>query len=198
MAVLGDVALPGLNREVFHFTLPCVFALSTMTMAVRTGESPGVSTWRCAFMLGAFIISLALTNLSSDDNAGMEVKAVAGGTILWTVLAATRLYVSTNWKVRNLALPAAFLTLLAAAPLIAYQDRMGHIAAVIGLVLAAVATLLAFTFGNATPLQRQIILSRLPELILDLSLGEKSTIAAGGALAVFVILYFWSARAPRA
>lgn len=90
-----------------------------------------------------------------------------------------------------------------------YVGKMeAHLALIIGLILAAVATALAFIFNNPNPLQRQIILTlaalaggaiatEIPGFLdVNLSLGEKTGVAASGAIAVFVVLYFWSARKP--
>ncbi len=83
-----------------------------------------------------------------------------------------------------------------------------HIAAIIGLALAAVAVALTFAVRNVTPLQRQILLSlfalsggaiatEIPGFLnINMSFGAKSAIGAGGALAVFVLLYLFSARKP--
>jgi len=76
-----------------------------------------------------------------------------------------------------------------------------HIALIVGLLLIAVAIVLAFVFGNPNPLQTRIILgtfslaggaiaTEISGMIkVDLTLGTKLTIGATGALAVFVILY---------
>ena len=97
---------------------------------------------------------------------------------------------------------------IAIAAVLGYANGMDHLALIIGLVLAAVATFLAFAFSAVTPLQRQIILTlaalaggaiatEIPGFLnVNLSLGEKTGVAASGAIAVFVILYFWSARKP--
>jgi hypothetical protein len=83
-----------------------------------------------------------------------------------------------------------------------------HVPAIIGLALIAVAVVLTFTFPNATPLQRQIILTvaalgggataaEIPGFLnINLSLGEKAGVGAGGALAVFFVLYWYSAAKP--
>jgi hypothetical protein len=83
-----------------------------------------------------------------------------------------------------------------------------HIAAIIGLALAAVTVALTFAVRNVTPLQRQILLSlfalaggaiatEIPGFLnINMSFGAKSAIGAGGALAVFVLLYLFSARKP--
>ena len=83
-----------------------------------------------------------------------------------------------------------------------------HIAAIIGLTLAAVAVALTFAVRNVTSLQRQILLSlfalaggaiatEIPGFLnVNMSFGAKSAIGAGGALAVFVLLYLFSARKP--
>lgn len=76
-----------------------------------------------------------------------------------------------------------------------------HIALIVGLVLIAIAIVLAFVFGTPTPLQTRIILgtfslaggaiaTEISGMVkVDLTLGTKLTIGATGALAVFVILY---------
>jgi hypothetical protein len=83
-----------------------------------------------------------------------------------------------------------------------------HIAAIIGLALAAVAVALTFAVRAVTPLQRQILLAlfalaggaiatEIPGFLrVDVTLGQKTVIGAGGALAVFVLLYLFSARKP--
>jgi hypothetical protein len=83
-----------------------------------------------------------------------------------------------------------------------------HIPAVIGLALLAVAVGLAFIFHHPTPLQRQILLAtfalaggaiatEIPGVLnVNVSVGEKTGIAAGGAIGVFVILYWFSAPKP--
>ena len=80
-----------------------------------------------------------------------------------------------------------------------YMER--HIALIVGLVLIAVAIVLAFTFGTPTTLQTRIILgtfslaggaiaTEISGMIkVDLTLGNKLAIGATGALAVFVVLY---------
>jgi hypothetical protein len=77
-----------------------------------------------------------------------------------------------------------------------------HLAFVAGLVLIAVALVLAFVFSTPTPLQTRIILvvaalgggafaTELSGMIqVNVSLGQRLAIGATGALAVFVILYF--------
>jgi hypothetical protein len=102
-----------------------------------------------------------------------------------------------------------FVTFLALAALFGYFGGMeNHLPLIVGLVLAACAIILAFVFTNATPLQRQIILTlaalaggaiatEIPGFLsVQLTLSEKTGVAAGGAIAVFVILYFWSAAKP--
>ena len=76
-----------------------------------------------------------------------------------------------------------------------------HIPLIVGLILFAVAIVLAFAFGNPTPLQTRIILgafslgggaiaTEISGMIrVDLNLGTKLVIGATGALAIFVILY---------
>jgi len=83
-----------------------------------------------------------------------------------------------------------------------------HIAAIIGLALAAVAIALTFAFRDVTPLQRQMLLAlfalaggaiatEIPGFLdIKLTLGEKTAIGAGGALGVFVLLYRFSAAKP--
>jgi hypothetical protein len=145
-----------------------------------------------------------------DDPSVTNVRAVSLGIMSWVMLDFVHVYMRRNWGIPRLGLPIAFIALLATAFGVGYVGRMDkHLAAVIGLVLAAVATVLAFTFAKATPLQRQIILTlaalaggaiatEIPGFLsVDLSLGQKTGIAAGGALAVFIILYFWSAKTPR-
>jgi len=78
-----------------------------------------------------------------------------------------------------------------------------HIALVVGLALFVVAVVLAFVFGTPTPLQQQILLgtfslaggaiaTEISGMInVNLKLGTKLTVAATGALAIFVILYFF-------
>ena len=78
-----------------------------------------------------------------------------------------------------------------------------HIALIVGLALAAVAIALAFVFGHPTALQTQIIrgtfslaggaiATEISGMInVNLTLGSKLTIAATGALAIFVILFFF-------
>jgi hypothetical protein len=76
-----------------------------------------------------------------------------------------------------------------------------HLPLLVGLILFAVAIVLAFTFGSPTPLQNRIILgafslgggaiaTEISGMIkVDLNLGQKLVIGATGALAIFVILY---------
>lgn len=83
----------------------------------------------------------------------------------------------------------------------AFMER--HIALVVGLALIAVAITLAFAFGRPSPLQIQIIrgtfslaggaiATEISGMInVNLTLGTKLTIAATGALAIFVILFFF-------
>lgn len=87
-------------------------------------------------------------------------------------------------------------------------NLQNHIPAIIGLALAAVAVGLAFAKSAHSPLQRQVILAlfalaggaiatEIPGFLnVNVSLGEKTVIAAGGALAVFIVLYLISARKP--
>ncbi|MGE0435335.1 MAG: hypothetical protein AB7G10_21520 [Reyranellaceae bacterium] len=87
-------------------------------------------------------------------------------------------------------------------------DVEKHIALIVGLVLAAVAVGLTFARSVHTPLQRQIILAlfalaggaiatEIPGFLnITMTLGEKTAIGAGGAIAVFVVLYFFSAPKP--
>jgi hypothetical protein len=76
-----------------------------------------------------------------------------------------------------------------------------HLPLIVGLLLFAVAIVLAFTFGAPTPLQSRIILgvfslgggaiaTEIGGLIkVDLNLGQKLVVGATGAIAIFVILY---------
>jgi hypothetical protein len=77
-----------------------------------------------------------------------------------------------------------------------------HFPAVIGVGFVLIAIFLAFAFANPSPLQIHIILAVLSlgggafgteisgMIKADLTLGAKFTIAATGAAAIFVILYF--------
>ena len=118
-------------------------------------------------------------------------------------------YVASTSGQRRFAL-LVFVTMLVFASVFGYFGGMEtHLALIVGLLLAACATVLAFVFGNATPLQRQIILAlfalaggaiatEIPGFLnVQLTLAEKTSVAAGGAIAVFVILYFWPAAKPR-
>jgi hypothetical protein len=79
-----------------------------------------------------------------------------------------------------------------------------HFGALAGIAFVAAALILAFTFDNPTPLQKQLILVTAAlggggfsmefahRIKANLSLGQKLTVAAGGAAAVFVILYFFT------
>jgi hypothetical protein len=80
----------------------------------------------------------------------------------------------------------------------------GHIALWVGCSLVAISVALAFTFSNPSPLQKKLIQALLSlgcggfatELTgfikVDMAFGKRLVIGAGGALAVFVILYFWN------
>jgi hypothetical protein len=87
-------------------------------------------------------------------------------------------------------------------PVREYSAVRAHLAAIIGLVLLAVALVLAFALGTLNPLQTRLVLitvslaggliaTEIPGLLnAKVSLGEQIGIAAGGAIAVFVILFF--------
>jgi hypothetical protein len=75
-----------------------------------------------------------------------------------------------------------------------------HLSLATGIVMWAVALILAFSFGTTNPLQTQLIkgsfsigcgalAAEIPGLLkVDISLGPKLIIAASGALGVFVLL----------
>jgi hypothetical protein len=210
--IFGESGSPFFPSGAAQFPLPAAISFWTFVMATPVGISPANNTVRALGYLSVLGISVLLGGHIFGDAAADEVEAVSTGIICWTVLAAIGLYLHRNWRAPRLGLPIAFLTLVVAASVIGYEgnmDTLEHVPAIIGLVLAAVAVVLAFTFGNATPLQRQIILTlaalaggaiatEIPGFLnIDLSLGQKTGVAAGGALAVFVILYFWSASVPR-
>jgi len=85
-----------------------------------------------------------------------------------------------------------------------------HTPLIAGLVILAIATGLAFAVKDHTPLQHQVILALFSlggsafatdaitgALDIKLTLGEKTAITASGALAVFVVLYFFAAQKPK-
>jgi hypothetical protein len=78
-----------------------------------------------------------------------------------------------------------------------------HFAAIAGIAFVLLALVLAFAFDNPTRLQRQLILVIVAlgggafslefakQINANMSLGKQLSVAAGGAAAVFVILYFF-------
>jgi hypothetical protein len=83
-----------------------------------------------------------------------------------------------------------------------------HFGAIAGIVFILIALALGFSFQNPTALQRQLILVTLSlgggafslefanKIRANLTLGQKLVISAGGAAAVFVILYFFTPAGP--
>lgn len=103
---------------------------------------------------------------------------------------------------------AAVILIPVAILLATGADVEKHIALIVGLALAAVAVGLTFARSVHTPLQRQIILAlfalaggaiatEIPGFLnITLTLGAKTAIGASGAIAVFIVLYFFSAPKP--
>jgi hypothetical protein len=103
------------------------------------------------------------------------------------------------------------LSILGLAIAIGILGRMeAHLPLIVGLVLLLAGAALAFAFSVHTPLQRQIILALFAlgggavateaitgALNVNLSLGEKTAITAGGAFGIFIVMYFFAARRPQ-
>lgn len=80
---------------------------------------------------------------------------------------------------------------------------MTHFPALAGIVFIVLAVILAFAFSEPTDLQRHLILAMFALggggfggeiagfIKVDMKLGTKLTIAAGGAAAIFVLLFFF-------
>lgn len=79
---------------------------------------------------------------------------------------------------------------------------MAHFSAVVGIIFVLLAIILSFSFSKVTSLQHHIILATLSLggggfggeiagfLKIDLNMGDKLKIVAGGACAIFIILLF--------
>jgi low temperature requirement protein LtrA len=107
-------------------------------------------------------------------------------------------------------LPLALLLIIGLAIALAIAGHMeAHLPLIVGLILLAVGVALAFALTHHNPLQRQVILALISlggsavateaitgALEVNLTLGAKTAITASGALAVFIVMYFFSARKP--
>jgi len=83
------------------------------------------------------------------------------------------------------------------------QFAMKHFPAIIGIVFILLAVVLVFVFGKPTALQTHVVLALFALggggfggeiagfLNVNLTLTQKLTISAGGAAAIFVLLYFF-------
>jgi hypothetical protein len=119
-------------------------------------------------------------------------------------------YIQSVTIICSYCLPVAIFSILGFAIALAYVGRMeAHLPLIVGLILLAVGIALTFAVSQHNPLQRQVILAVLAlggsavateaitgALKIDLTLGERTAITASGALAVFIVMYFFSARKP--
>jgi hypothetical protein len=110
----------------------------------------------------------------------------------------------SNMTRQIIAAAVSLLVVLVVVGIIVYLGQIaGILPLVVGILLLLIALALAFVFKEPTLLQSHLIrstfalgtggvASAIPGWIeANVSLGEKTAIAAGGALAVFVVSYFF-------
>lgn len=135
---------------------------------------------------------------SSDGQANLEIDSIAA------IVSITARYDDQS---RSVKLAPDQTTYTFSFDVSAYpywrEFGMKYFPALAGIVFIIIAIILAFTFGEPNDLQRHLILAMFALggggfggeiagfINVNMKLGTKLTIAAGGAAAIFVLLYFF-------